>query len=336
MAALQADTPGAAIHIGDDTHQVVVEGVDIRGYGAGNAYSFGIMIRGERIREVLIRNNRIHHFDSDADAHAIAVFGTGETESDGIRDVVIDGNTVHDMRTGSSESIAVNGNVRRWVISSNTLRDINNIAIDAIGGEGTSPSRTNHSGRILPGIRDTARFGFIEGNVVENLSTVGNMAYGGEESWAAAIYIDGGRHVSIVDNIVRNAPWAFEVGAENCVESQHITIRGNAASGSHYGDLLIGGYAPGGFRENREIDCNPLQTLDANEGHGYVRHVTTGNNDFLSSDTLLSPVTLQFRTTHSIVAEPGVSPHNASGDGSAAGDDNAIRTSGTICQVPDC
>ena len=37
------------------------------------------------------------------------------------------------MRTGSSESIVINGNVQRWEISDNRVVNVNNIAIDAIG-----------------------------------------------------------------------------------------------------------------------------------------------------------------------------------------------------------
>lgn len=328
MNPLGSDQNGTFINIGNNTQQVIVEGLNLEGHSVGNSEIYGIVIEGKNIKNIHIKNNKIHGFDSNENAHGIAVFGTGKNNKEGIYNIVIDGNEIYEMRTGSSESVVVNGNVRRWEIKNNDIYGINNIAIDAIGGEGTSPLRTDSRGRKLPGKFDAARYGYIEDNYVADMSTATNPAYDNQESWAAAIYVDGGHHIQIKNNVVENTPWAYEVGAENCLVSRHITLTGNSAEDSYYGDLLLGGYAERGYQTHRNINCNPNNTADVNEGHGYVKYVTVKENLFNTINTSnpdFTLVNIQFRTTNSIVAEPTVEAVNQNGNGSASGDNNAIK-----------
>ncbi|PWQ93691.1 hypothetical protein [Leucothrix arctica] len=321
---------GTFIYIGENTQNVVIESLTLKGRHVGEDELFAIVVEGKKINNILIKSNMIFEFNSDENAHGIAVFGTGITEQEAITNVVIDNNTIHTMRTGSSESLVVNGNVSGWEITNNKIYDVNNIAIDAIGGEGVSTKlATDEHGRQLPGKFDAARNGFIEGNSVTNMSTKDNPAYGNDYTWAGAIYVDGGHHIQIKDNTVVNAPWAYDVGSENCLTSSHITLTGNTASRSYYGDLLLGGYAETGYLEDKNIDCNPNNTEDANEGHGYVRFVTVKDNFFntlepVDKDT--SNALIQYRTTNSIVVGTSVKPSNESGNGVVTGDDNSIKT----------
>jgi hypothetical protein len=324
---IKASEPGTMFFIGDNTRYVVIEGLKIEGIDAGDEGLFGIVVEGKNIRYITICRNEIYNFFVDnGDAHAIAVYGTGGTAKNAVKHVTVSDNTVHDMRTGSSESIALNGNVYRWQIVRNDIYDINNIAIDVIGGEGTAPTRKTKNGRILPGKYDAARYGYIEDNFVENLHTTDNPAYDNTESWAAAIYIDGGHHIRIRDNVVVDSAWGYEIGAENCIVTRHITMYGNSAENDGFGDLVLGGYNTVGYRANKNIQCNPHATSDNEEGHGYVRYLTIYDNDFASTETEEKNILLQYRTTHAIIEQEGVEPVNADGDGSAKGDDNAVRT----------
>jgi hypothetical protein len=323
---LTSSENGIYIYIGSDTKKVILENLNLQGHVAGNDEIYGIVIEGKNIRQILIRNNKIHDFDSDSDAHGIAVYGTGKNGKESIRHIIIEGNEVYSMRTGSSESIVINGNVVRWEIKNNDVYDVNNIAIDAIGGEGTSSTRKNKQGRTLPGRFDAARYGFIEDNFIENMSTLGNPAYGNEESWAAAIYIDGAHHIRIANNTVENSSWAYEIGAENCSVTRNISMMGNSAVESTYGDLLIGGYAEKGYGRDKSINCDPKTSQDKDEGHGYVKYITIKNNSLTSSNTSEERVTLQLRTTHAIIAEPSVTPVNTTRNGYAKGDGNAVKT----------
>jgi len=326
QTALRAGKPGTMFYIGDNTRYVAIENLKIEGMDVGNKSLFGIIVEGKSINCIAIRNNEIYGFSTNnGDAHAIALYGTGEKASEAIRNILISGNTIHDMRTGSSESIAVNGNVAKWQISNNDIYDINNIAIDIIGGEGTAPTRSK-DGRTFPGKYDVARNGFIEDNFVENLHTSDNPAYDNEESWAAAIYIDGAHHVEIHDNVVENTAWAYEIGAENCMKTRHITMSGNSAMDSYFGDLVIGGYNTRGYLADRSIECDPAATDDSDEGHGYVRYISVYENDLASTSTSEDDILIQYRTTHTIIEQEGVDPVNDNGNGSARGDENAIRT----------
>jgi hypothetical protein len=317
---------GNWIEVTSDVSFVLIEGLNLRGKNANNDYIAAIRIEGRKIRKIAVINNSIFNFKSQSNAHAIAVYGTGGSSAKSIRHIFIDGNEVHSLETGSSESIVVNGNVIRWTISNNDIWDINNIAIDAIGGEGTSPKRLIN-GRYYPGRYDVARYGFIEDNYVADMSTAGNPAYNGEE-WAAAIYIDGGSSINVRNNVVENASWGYEIGAENCIISRNITFTGNSASGSTFGDFLIGGYNEGGFSYRRAtFDCDPDQTDDSQEGHGYVRNITARENFFESSPVQVETNLPQFRVWNTIIADEAIEPVNAdSPNGRARGDANAIRT----------
>ncbi len=320
---------GSIFYVESNTSNLVFEGLNIDGRINGNPSQrepdiYGIYLNGERINSVLIKENHIQYLDGREGAHGIAALGTGAADASAISNLIIEGNQLNDLRTGFSESIVVNGNVRQWEIINNEVSRVNNIAIDAIGGEGTSPTRVVN-GRTLPGLFDAARYGFIQNNRVTDMSTLTNPSYGRQHSFAAGVYIDGGHDILVSGNVVINTPWAYEVGAENCVETSNITVENNQASQSRYGDLLIGGYAAVGFLDQPSINCNPNTSEDNDEGHGYVRFATVKLNTLTSSGVLNRVVELESRIRNTIIIHPGVDAINP--DGNASGDQNSIRTS---------
>lgn len=325
------DEVGAFVEIGDNMQEIVIQGLNLDGHFLdgqvheyGNTPVFGILIEGQDIDKISVTGNQVHHINSDDNAHAIAAYGTGASEAAAITNLSIKGNQVFDMRTGSSESLVVNGNVNNWEIVQNAVSRVNNIAIDAIGGEGTAPTQISN-GRTLPGPLDVARFGFIQNNTVVDMTTLDNPAYNSQHSWAGAIYVDGARNLLISGNTVSNAEWAYDIGAENCLRSRHIVLENNTAAGSYYGDLLLGGYAPTGYPEDISIGCDPLSSVDDDEGHGYVENVTVKNNQF-NTDTPVDDqgrINLQFRIRQSIITQSGVSEDHP--NGLVSGDENSIR-----------
>jgi hypothetical protein len=318
---------GSFIELETGVHDIWIQRIDFDGqaHDYGSNAVFGILVNGENINNIAISNNHIHHLYSNEDAHGTAVYGTGNSESTAITNVIVEGNTIENMRTGSSESIAINGNVKNWEITGNLLRHINNIAIDAIGGEGTAPVKTLN-GRVLPGDLDAARYGFIEHNTVTDMSTLTNPAYGSEHSWAGAIYVDGAHHLLIADNQVTDAEWAYDIGAENCVKSRHILLQNNQASASYYGDFYVGGYAAGGFEDNPRINCDPRTSQDEQEGHGNVEYVTAKNNAFTTpsgTTHFIRTIETGNRIRKTIIIHPGFAPQHP--DGNVTGDENSIR-----------
>ncbi len=332
--ALTATGNGTFLEIQSGTHEIILSGLDLEGHQASN-FIAGIQVDGDNISHIAILNNKIHDFKvGDNDAHGIAIYGEGQTEDKAITDIIIEGNEVYDMKTGSSENIVVNGNVTHWEINNNHVHDANNIGIDAIGGEGTAGTQTV-GGKKFPSDIDAARYGFIENNTIENLSTQTNPAYDQQHSWMAAVYIDGGHHIKITGNHAINTAWGYEIGAENCMTSAHILLENNTATASHFGDIVLGGYAERGYKNaNPAINCDPGNTRDANEGHGYVENITVRNNSFSGggSEDTIAP---QFRLTHTIIAQPSAVAVNDQGDGSATGDGNAIKTTDVAALVGD-
>jgi hypothetical protein len=321
---------GSFIEIGSNSSEIVIENLIFDGgsINYGNNGIFAIYVSGENINKVVLKDNKIRHIYSNEDAHGIAIYGEGSTENSAIQNVIIESNIVHDMKTGSSESIVVNGNVKNWEIVGNQVWDVNNIAIDAIGGEGTvTPQIVN--GRVLPHPLDAARYGYIENNSVSRMSTETNPAYGSEHSWAGAIYVDGAYHLYIANNEVTDAEWAYDIGAENCVVTRDVTLENNTASNSYYGDFLIGGYAVTGFKEipaGAGINCDPRTSVDADEGHGYVENVTVKGNAFNSPAGSSSPfvniVELSYRIRQAVIIQTGVAEDHP--NGIVIGDENSI------------
>lgn len=318
---LQSAGDGPFIEISSATHHVIIEGITFQGHQSDNVG--GILIDSESSYQIAILNNTFRDFDGLSYAYGVAAYGRGAEDASGIHNLIIEGNEFSAMRTGFGGSITVNGNVAQWSISDNYVHEVNNTAIAATGGEGTA-AKQSVGGRIIPGEFDAARWGYIGNNRIENLSTVTNPAFGDQRAWVAAIYVDGGHHISVLDNTVIQAPWAFEIGAENCTTASHILLRGNTASGSYFGDVLLGAYAAGGYRELSGIDCDTM--VDGDKGHGYVENVTVQGNRFISTAVEEAAISPQLRVTHTIISEPSAMAVNDTGNGTASGDGNAIRT----------
>ncbi|MDO8185530.1 right-handed parallel beta-helix repeat-containing protein [Conexibacter sp. JD483] len=192
------------VYVTGASHHVVLSGLDVH----------GIRTRG-------------------GNAHGIAVYGTDGRRP--IHDVTISRNRVHDNKLGSSEAVVVNGNVRGWRIVRNHVFRNDNIGIDAIGYEGTAPRN------------DWARDGLIADNRVERIDSLGNPAYaepnGGNCRCADGIYVDGGRDIEILRNVVETSNIGIELASEHANgRTANVLVRGNRVSRSTSIGLAMGGY----------------------------------------------------------------------------------------------
>ena len=141
---------------------VRIEGFEIRNFRTAEhrLAPLGINVMGAGSHIELLKNN-IHHIENNfngrdapgrgGNGFGIAVYGTDAKTP--ITDLIIDGNEVHHLKTGSSESLVVNGNVTNFRITHNVVHDNNNIGIDVIGFERTAPD---------PAV-DQARDGVVSG-----------------------------------------------------------------------------------------------------------------------------------------------------------------------------
>lgn len=265
------DGAGASGNVGvtiEDRSWVAVVGLSVRGYRGGDTPT-GIRVTGSP-EVVEIRQNRVTGIESSRDAHGISFHGTGTTP---MRDLLVDGNEVASCKLGSSESLVLNGNITRFVVSHNTVHDNDNIGIDFIGFEGVGPSG-----------QDQVRGGICVDNVVYNISSRGNPAYDGELS-ADGIYVDGGKDIVIERNRVSSSDIGIEIASEHRGKTtSDITVRNNFVSGSQQGDIMVGGYAADrGFARNVAILQNTLYR--AKGGEVIVQYnasdLTIANNVFV-------------------------------------------------------
>ena len=222
---------------------VRIEGFEIRNFRTAEhrLAPLGIDVNGAGSHIELLKNN-VHHIEQNfdgrdapghgANAFGIAVYGTDAKTP--ITDLIIDGNEVHHLKTGSSESLVVNGNVTNFRITGNVVHDNNNIGIDVIGFERTAPD---------PGV-DQARDGVVSGNLVYNITSRGNPAYRIDES-SDGIYVDGGTRILIEQNVIHDVDFGIELASEHKDRAtSYVTARNNLIYHCHTAGVSIGGYAP--------------------------------------------------------------------------------------------
>jgi len=240
-----------------------IEGFEIRNFHTAEhrLAPLGISVMGAGSHIELLKNN-VHHIEqtfqgrdapgSGGNGFGIAVYGTDAKAP--ITDLIIDGNEVHHLQTGSSESLVVNGNVTNFRITHNIVHDNNNIGIDVIGFERTAPD---------PAV-DQARDGVVSGNLVYNITSRGNPAYRNDES-SDGIYVDGGTRILIEQNVMHDVDFGIELASEHKDRAtSYITARNNLIYHSHTAGISIGGYAP---------------------ERGHTEHCTVVNNTLYNDDT---------------------------------------------------
>jgi hypothetical protein len=251
---------GTGVSISGETGLVTIEnkqyikliGFEIRNLKAGgvsSAFPQGVSVRGNGAF-IEIRNNRVHDIENSCrhcGAHGIAIYGRDPNAS--IHDLIIDGNEVYNGQFGWSESMVLNGNVEFFTVSNNIVHDNDNIGIDFIGFEGENPD---------PAL-DRARDGIVVGNLVYNINSYGNPAYGNERS-AGGIYVDGGTRIVIERNIVHHSNLGVELGSEHAGKNtSFVTLRNNFLYNNTQTGIAFGGYDKRrGSTENCVIVNNTL------------------------------------------------------------------------------
>ncbi|MEM9409820.1 MAG: hypothetical protein AAGA30_01825 [Planctomycetota bacterium] len=259
------------------------------------------------VDNVLIEKNEVFGLEAE-DGHAILVDGR---EGNPITNVTIQHNTIRDMVQGTSETISLTGDVRRWLVFDNHIDNVNNIAIDAIGGEGRIECSSDPCDRECDSLQgtgsiDAAREGIIEANIIKNMITTG-------PAQGAAIYVDGGRDIIIRNNEVYDSDCGIEIGAENCVIAANILVSGNIVESSRFFDLKLGGYAKKGYLDfNSGSDVLCCKTDDVDEGHGYVCNITVGDDNQFR--TTSQEWKLNYRIRKSLLMGLGIAEQNANRD----------------------
>ena len=245
---------------------ITIQGFEIRNFktSSRSVTPIGIRITGSS-QGIQILDNRIHDIwqsyavldDFGANAHGILVYGNSATA---ISELVIDGNEVYNLRLGASEAVAINGNINGFQVTDNVVHDCNNIGIDVIGFEKADPNVRLYY----------ARNGWVARNVVYNMDSRYNPAYGGDFTTgggsrsAGGIYVDGGAQTLIERNHVYQCNFGIEVGCENAGHNaDQITVRNNLIRHNHGGGIFIGGFSANvGGTTNSSFTHNTLYQND--------------------------------------------------------------------------
>lgn len=263
------NTSGAAINI-SGRKDVTIDGFEIRNVRGGDTPT-GIRVDGAS-SDITLRNNNIHHVESDSNAHGIGVFGTSATA---LKNISIVGNQVHDLKLGQSESVVVNGNVDGFKIIGNKVYNNDNIGIDVIGFEGVGSAGV-----------DQARNGIIAKNHVYNIGTTNNPTYGSAS--AAAIYVDGGRDLSIEDNLVESTDYGIELASEHQgKKTSGIKVRRNRVKNTRLAGISVGGgSSSNGGVSNSVIEDNDLRN---NNRQIWKQHNVDSDVFFKNNDRIIEP-----------------------------------------------
>lgn len=280
-----SDTWSALFYLVNRSY-IIINGFEIRNYIATlpGQEPAGILVDGYG-SYIQISNNRIHNIKvlrasngpscdpSSCNGHGIAIYG--ESPSQSLDHILVSDNEVYNLKTGWSESVTLDGNVREWSVVNNEIHNNDNIGIDAAGFYGLDPDPRT----------DYARYGEIRGNRVHDIDTTGNPAYlnpdGTYSRFAAGIYVDGGAHIVVEQNDSHNNDLGMEVASENAGHnSDHVKVRNNLIYHSVNVGIAIGGYDPAvGGTSNSEIVNNTLygnDTLHAGFGELFIQSNVTG------------------------------------------------------------
>jgi hypothetical protein len=309
-------TPSArsAVLMIENKSYVRIVGFEIRNFRTAEhqLVPLGISVIGAGSHIELLKNN-VHHIEQTFDGRdapgrggngfGIAVYGTDAKTP--ITDLVIDGNEVHHLKTGSSESLVVNGNVTNFRITHNVVHDNNNIGIDVIGFERTAPDAAV----------DQARDGVVSGNLVYNITSRGNPAYRNDES-SDGIYVDGGTRILIEQNIIHDVDFGIELASEHKDRAtSYITARNNLVYHCHTAGVSIGGYAPErGHTDHSTVVNNTLYENDTSAtGSGEFQMQWNMADNIFENNIVYAGPRCQFTLTRTHVDKehpPAVIDHN--------------------------
>ncbi len=228
----------------------------------------GIYVTGSS-SHITLENNHVQRIETHADdgnGHGIAIYGTGT-----MKDINISNNKLEDLKLGASESLVLNGNIDVFKVENNIVRRSDNIGIDLIGYEGISNDKKV----------DFVRNGIIKNNIVYEISSYGNPAYGKDYA-AGGIYVDGGKNITIEKNTVYKSDIGIEATSEHAKKyADNIKIINNIIYENFYTGISIGGYDENrGGTINSTISQNILYRNDTKvlDGGQLLLQYDTKNN----------------------------------------------------------
>jgi len=232
----------------------------------GVNWAVGILVSGTGSNIQIVGNkvNKIHYKSGNYSASdnpgstsvgANPIEIVGDNENSSLNNILISGNEVYNCMTGWCEGIALKGNVDNFNVELNIVHDITNIGIDAFG-LGTYPVLTKNY---------QVRNGTIQQNTAYNCKS--NYADNG------ALYVDGGKDISIINNRVYNNIYGITIGCEN-----QINVAGGTTSGIHVRNNFVYNNTKAGIMIGTNGDEDGLQgdvTTSDVIGNTFLKNATS-------------------------------------------------------------
>ena len=280
---------GVGIRIVNACH-IAIDGLETEGGTHGIVYT-GTRESGDQpLQGISITNCVVHGVRG---IHGICVYA--ENDLAPVTGLAIEGCEIYDCECGSSESLALNGNIDGFLIAGNAVHDNNNIGIDMIGFEGYAVHTDDQGGRN-PYDADFVRNGICRNNIVYNISTKGNPEYfeGGEyDPCADGIYVDGGQNIEICNNFIFRCDIGLEVATEHGPDENElfrvsgIRVHDNVIAHCRgWTGLCFGGYDRDlGFTEGCIFDHNTLVDNDTQIGVQRSRYNRVFGNLMIGGET---------------------------------------------------
>lgn len=216
---------------------------------------------------IIIRNNKIYNIEHNVDptqgrsGHGIEVIGN---TPDVIKNVLVEGNIIHDTKTGYSENLTINGYVDGFTVRGNTIYNTENIGIAAAGG---------YAGNSNPAL-NYVRNGVITGNELYNIDMTRGPVGGIHGHGAIAIYVDGARDIVVERNNVHEADRGIGIVSENdAFPTSNCIVRNNFVFNCWRTGIYMGGYlnyTSGGTRNCYVVNNTLMYNNKENGAYGEI------------------------------------------------------------------
>ena len=206
---------------------IIIENLTFEKVEAKNVQ--GIVFYGGGQHHVIIRNN---NFDSlktkkiDPEYGANGILLMGESE-EGIKQVIIYGNSLTNNVIGYSEALSVAGNCEEIYVLNNNLESNTNIGIDFYGNAKYCKKPELDQPR-----KSVAMYNYIEKSVSPYADCAG-------------LYIDGSRDIYVAENTIVNSQYGIEIGSEEKNDKypvKNIILKNNVLNDNTVTGLRIGGF----------------------------------------------------------------------------------------------
>ncbi|OSY87832.1 hypothetical protein WH52_10440 [Tenacibaculum holothuriorum] len=236
-----------------------------------DGYGENITINNCKFSNIAISRNKNASVNNSTNQPVISFIGNSSQQS--LKNIKVTNSEIFDCRPGYSECLTITGNSDGFEFSNNKVYNNTNIGIDVIGNYNDS-SNSN---------LDQARNGVIKNNLCYN----NNSPYAS----AAGIYVDGGKNVTIENNILHHNDYGAEIGCEESGSASNIIFRNNVVYKNKDAGIALGGYnaSTGGKVTNSKVINNTFyQNNTKGDGTGEILFSQFENSEISNNIFFLS------------------------------------------------